>query len=93
MPRDLDARRRRATYRAHHRGTKEMDWLLGRFADAVVQAMTGVDLERFERLLTAPDPDLHAWIVGAPLPPEQGELADLIAALRRFHRLDGPRAT
>ena len=31
---DLEIRRRRAAYRAHHRGTKEMDWLVGRYADA-----------------------------------------------------------
>ena len=34
MPDDLEMRRRRAAYRASHRGTKEMDIILGRYAEA-----------------------------------------------------------
>jgi antitoxin CptB len=89
MAADLDVRRRRAVYRAHHRGTKEMDWLLGRFADAMVGEMASVDLDRFERLLALPDPDLHRRILGAQ-PTRDENFADLIAALRSFHRLEGP---
>ena len=37
---DLGMRRRRALWRATHRGSKEMDFLLGRFAEAAVSAVT-----------------------------------------------------
>jgi len=84
----LDERRRRAQYRAAHRGTLEMDWLLGRYADAALPAMSPAELDRFEALLTLPDPDLHAWITtGEGL--VENEHAALIGQIRSFHRL-GP---
>jgi antitoxin CptB len=52
----LEERRRRAQYRAAHRGTLEMDWLLGRYAAAALPAMPQAELDRFEGLLTLPDP-------------------------------------
>ena len=39
MTDDVETRRRRAAYRASHRGTKEMDWMLGRYAE---RALPGV---------------------------------------------------
>src|ERR1700730_6921990 len=88
MADDLDSRRRRAAYRANHRGTKEMDWVLGRSADAALGAMSAEALRLCERRLAPPDPDLRDMI----LPPQTGapgEFADLIAALRSFHGLGG----
>jgi antitoxin CptB len=86
MADDIDSRRRRAAYRASHRGTKEMDWVLGRFAQAALGAMSGEALSLFERLLALPDPDLRDMI----LPPQTAppaEFAELIAAVRTFHGL------
>jgi antitoxin CptB len=86
MTDDVASRRRRALFRARHRGTKEMDWLLGRFADAHVQAMPVAALAHFEKLLTLPDPLLHDMIVHPDLAPA-GEFAQLVAELRAFHGL------
>ena len=84
----LDERRRRAQYRAAHRGTLEMDWLLGRYAAAALSTMSPADLDRFEGLLALPDPDLHAWITaGEGL--GDSEYATLIEQIRTFHGL-GP---
>lgn len=83
---ELDTRRRRAAYRATHRGTKEMDWIIGRYAEAVLPELEGEALARFERLLNLPDPELHQWFHSPQLAADS-EFADLIAALRRFHRL------
>ena len=47
----LAAKRRRVLYRAEHRGTKEMDWLLGRFAQHSVPGMDVATLDQFEALL------------------------------------------
>lgn len=60
----LDVRRRKALYHAWHRGTREMDLLLGRFADAAIDDLSDTDLEQFERLLEVPDQDLFSWISG-----------------------------
>lgn len=60
----LDARRKRNLFRAWHRGTREMDLLLGQFADSALADMSDADLEAFEALMEVPDRDLFAWITG-----------------------------
>ena len=86
MTDDVELRRRRAVYRAHHRGTKEMDWILGRFADATVGAFSTDRLGTFERMLGLPDPDLQDMILHPELKPA-GEFAELVAQVRIFHGL------
>jgi antitoxin CptB len=67
----LDPRRRRLLYHAWHRGTREMDLIMGRFADAAIGTLTEAELDEFERLSDAPDPDLYAWISGKrPVTPD-----------------------
>jgi antitoxin CptB len=85
-----EMRRRRAVYRACHRGTKEMDWILGRFADHAVGAMPLARLSLFERMLALPDPELQDMVLHPELAPA-GEYAELIAAVRVFHGLEGER--
>lgn len=84
---DLEIRRRRAAYRASHRGTKEMDFVLGRFALARLAGMTGDELAAFERLLALPDPLITQWFSHPATPDDLGEFAHLIAALRSHHGL------
>jgi antitoxin CptB len=86
MPDDIASRRRRAHFRASHRGTKEMDWLVGRFADARVPDMAPDMLAEFERLLLLPDPQLRDMIVYPEIAPA-GDFAELIAQMRTFHGL------
>lgn len=80
----LDSRRRRALWRATHRGTKEMDWLLGRYAEARLAAMDEADLAGFERLLILPDPDLQEWILAGTLA-DGSDVSPLIERIRAFH--------
>lgn len=87
MTDDAASRRRRAAFRASHRGTKEMDWLLGRFAEACVADMPPSEFTEFERLLLMPDPELHDMILYPEIAPA-GEFVALIAQLRSFHGLE-----
>lgn len=86
MTDELETRKRRASYRAHHRGTKEMDVLVGRYADARLPGYTVQDVARFERFLTLPDPALQQWIFSG-----EGfsgiEFEDLVHDIRAFHGL------
>jgi len=82
----LQERRRRAHYRAAHRGTREMDWLLGRYAETALPAMSNEDLIDCERLLAVADPVLHGWLVLKEAM-EASEFAPLILAIRKFHGL------
>jgi antitoxin CptB len=80
----LDDRRKRLLFRCWHRGTREMDLILGRFADSAIADLPDGDLAELERLLELPDPDLYAALTGdVPLDPEYASaLFDRIKAFR-----------
>jgi antitoxin CptB len=86
MSNDLEMRRRRAAYRASHRGTKEMDLILGRFADAHLAGMGAEEMSEFEQFIALPDPVLTQWFSQDETPAEP-QFAELIAAMRAFHGL------
>jgi antitoxin CptB len=56
----LDDRRKRLLFRCWHRGTREMDLILGRFADATIADLTDTEVGQLEHLIEVPDPDLYA---------------------------------
>jgi antitoxin CptB len=67
----LDPRRRRLFFRAHHRGTKEADLMIGRFVATHIAAFTPAELDELEAVLEYPDVDLADWLSGRrPIPPE-----------------------
>ena len=69
MDDNIDVRRKRVQFRSWHRGTRELDLILGRFADAYLARLTPDQLDRYEALLTNPDPQIYRWICGGkPLP-------------------------
>lgn len=59
-----DIRIKRLRMRAWHRGTKEMDLLLGGWADAHLDSADDAALDLFERVLGEEDQDLYQWISG-----------------------------
>jgi antitoxin CptB len=65
---DLDPRRRRALFRAWRRGMKEMDLILGGFADAHIGELSDHDLADFEALMDVPDDELFGWFSGREEP-------------------------
>ena len=67
-----------------HRGSREMDLILGRFADAWIERLSERELSDFEQLILLPDPDLYAWIAGQEKPPVRHDSA-LLQRLRAFH--------
>ncbi len=60
----LEEYRRKLKFRAWHRGTREMDLLLGSFADRNLPDLDEAQLAQFEKLLECPDPDLYEWVSG-----------------------------
>jgi len=80
----LDDRRKRLLFRCWHRGTREMDLILGRFADTTIADLSDVELTELENLIEIPDPDFYAALTGDGLLASQyaGPLFERIKAFR-----------
>jgi antitoxin CptB len=79
---DIGIRRKKLRYRAWHRGTREMDLVLGPYADAHTDQMDHDQLDRLEALMSEEDPPLLQWVMGQESPPEHIDrafLAEVIA--------------
>lgn len=76
----IENKRKRLIFRSDHRGTKEMDLLLGSFAKKHVPSMSEEELEQFDEILKENDPNLYNWITGKEPEPEnvQSPLFDKI---------------
>lgn len=69
---NISIMRKRLTFRSWHRGTREVDLLLGKFADAHLHAFDAGQLETYDRFLNNSDPDIYNWITGQePVPPAE----------------------
>jgi antitoxin CptB len=66
-----EAELKRLAWRAHHRGTKEADLLIGGFFDAHYASWDADDCARFDQMLEEQDVDIMAWAVGTAEPPER----------------------
>ena len=84
----LDARRHRMLFRSWHRGTTEMDLIMGRFSDAHIADLSDNELDEYERLMELRDQEVLSWIDGtAPVPAAYD--TPLFRRLRDFnHRID-----
>lgn len=71
----LETRKRKARFRAWHRGTREADLLVGGFADRELAGFGEADLELFEALLSEADADIVQWVTGALAVPAHQENA------------------
>lgn len=79
----LDPRRRKLLFRSWHRGIREMDLIIGGFADANIHALTDAELDQYEVLLELQDADLLSWVTGAnPVPNEHR--SDLLTRILAF---------
>jgi antitoxin CptB len=83
-PSDSETRKKRILFRAWHRGTREMDLLLGRFTEKFISGFGDAELVSLESLVECPDPDIYNWIIGAaPVPAEFD--TPLLHDIRKFH--------
>jgi antitoxin CptB len=65
----LDARRKKLLFRSWHRGMREMDLILGSFADARIADLTDAEIDQYEVLLDVNDTELLPVITGEkPIP-------------------------
>ena len=86
---DLDPRRRKILFRSWHRGMREMDLIMGRFADAQIGNLSEAELDEFERLIEVLDRDLLSWVTGEAEVPQNYD-SDVFRRLKAFHQHDKP---
>ncbi len=86
---DLDTRRRRLRFRAWHRGTREMDLLMGRFADSELGTLPETEVDELEALMEAPDRDVFSWLTGELDLPGNYDTA-VFRRILAFHKHDAP---
>ena len=79
----MDDRRKKLRFRAWRRGFREIDLILGPFADRNLPDLDEGGLDAFERLLDAPDQDVYAWIIGQTPTPTEHDTPTL-ALIRAF---------
>ena len=76
-----EARLKKLRMRSWRRGMKEMDLILGPYADAQIAQLSPADLDRYEQLLDENDQDLYLWVTGAVQCPER--LSPMLAQIAR----------
>ncbi|MEM7721627.1 MAG: succinate dehydrogenase assembly factor 2 [Pseudomonadota bacterium] len=79
MAETRDVRVKRLRMRAWHRGIKEMDLILGGWADAHLAGADDATLDVFEAVMAEADHDLYQWVSGQAEAPEN--IAPFIARL------------
>ena len=79
-----DIRLKRLRLRAWHRGIKEMDLILGGWADRNLADADDATLDAFEAVMAEADHDLYQWVSGqADAPAELASMMDRIGAEMR----------
>ena len=80
----MDSHRRKLVFRSWRRGFREMDLLMGSFADKHMAELDDDGVAEFERLLSLPDWEVYAWLIGQkPVPDNhKGPVLDALIAFR-----------
>ena len=74
---------KRLHWRAHHRGTREADMLVGGFFDAHHRSWSADERALFAEMLSEQDVDIMAWAHGTGVAPERFE-GPMIDALKKL---------
>jgi antitoxin CptB len=88
MPSELELKR--LHWRAHHRGTKEADMMIGGFFDTHHSSWNADDCALFEEMLEEQDVDIMAWAIGTATAPERFQ-GPMIEALKKLDYIKIPR--
>jgi antitoxin CptB len=80
---DQETRIKRLRYRSWHRGWKETDLILGKFADTQLAGMDATTIDVYERLLDENDADIWDWLVGK-LPAPDDAYMPILEELKKY---------
>ncbi len=80
-----ETRLKRLRIRSWRRGTREMDLILGGFADGPLAALDPASLADFEALLAENDHDLYGWVAGTGNAPVR--FREIVGRIQGHHRI------
>lgn len=86
MPQD---RLKRLIYRSCYTGTKELDLVLGGFARTRLAALDASQLDRYEALVDAENPELYSWVIQRETPPAEHD-TDVLRMIQDYARTSQP---
>ena len=87
MTETAEHRYKRLRMRSWRRGIKEMDLILGGFADKRLQSLSADQLDEYEEMLNENDQDLYKWVSGAqPTPDEHQAILSVVADFHEIKR-------
>ena len=87
---DHATRLKRLRFRAHHRGTREADLMIGGYFDAHHAGWSAAELDWFEALLEEQDVDIMGWAIGSLPCPATWDGAQM-QAMRSINYVTVPR--
>jgi len=79
----MDIKRKKLIYRSNYRGFKEVDLILGGFANKYMNVLSDHDIDLFEELLNCKDHDIYGWITGKIAIPDEYN-TDLFDRIKSF---------
>lgn len=82
-------RLRKLKFRSWHRGIKEMDLILGHFADSTLESLSDAELDTYEELIEVADTSLYNWLTGRENVPAEHD-HELFARIKTFNHMKGP---
>ena len=86
LPETPEVRLKRLRLRSWRRGMREMDLLLGPFADAELADLPIETLDRYEKLLSENDQDLYLWLIRKGGCPRRYH--GILRRIAGFHRIE-----
>lgn len=81
----LETQRRKLLFRSVRRGTKESDMVIGGFAEAHINDLDAVQLDRFEALLDENDQEVLSWVIGMKPAPREFD-TDVLDMIKDFKK-------
>ena len=85
MSKNIEDKRKRLIFRSWHRGTQEIDLILGRFAEVQLPDFNEAQLDLYDKFLQNNDPDIFNWISGKELIP-QSESNEIVLLIMKFFK-------
>ena len=76
---------KKALYRSLHRGCKETDILLGKFAEAKLNELSETEFALYDEFIQEDDAEIYDWLLSATSTKEKYQ--NLILMIQQFHNL------